>query len=181
VRTGLPDAATQSGQGRRDSVASVDGPFRARAPPVLAAQGSWMYFRSEASLPGRGVLRGLGVLREPGCPVQGGVPCRAGVTFVRPSASRAHLSAPTFPGADAFLCAPPFLCAHAFLVRTRASTFPRMSTFPCARLTLTAGLLERRIPDGAVAAVTRRWGQPLSWDSRGRYDSDHFDVRRLIY
>jgi len=61
-----------------------------------------------------------------------------------------------------------------------AAPSPRAFTFLRVHLPM-ASLLERRVPDGGVAAVTRGWGQPLSWDSRGRYDSDHFDVRRLIY
>jgi hypothetical protein len=73
---------------------------------------------------------------------------------------------------------PPFPCACPPFPRVH---LPARVPPSCARPPARGGLLERRIPDGAVAAVTRGWGQPLSWDSRGRYDSDHFDVRRLIY
>ena len=196
--------------GRRDSVVSAEGPIRAAGAAGLAAQDWWRTsgarhpFQGEASLPGRGPLPGREALPL-GSPSRARGGATAALVLARdcgrsrsdgalPLASQAcggsasttgsARGRPVLPVGDSAwngaASMPALLRKGQLHLPGTAAPSPRAFTFLRVHLPM-ASLLERRVPDGGVAAVTRGWGQPLSWDSRGRYDSDHFDVRRLIY
>jgi hypothetical protein len=167
--------------GRRDSVASADGPRFGAGGPRRVRQfraggrtsGAGRPFQSGASLPGRGgttaVLVPCSVSRrcrsggalplagwERGGRLPRPVPLESGRSFrwsaLGGMAAHHHGSSARDSGWDGVRLPK----------RDRPSSSRAHVHVPMAPSRPHASLLERRIPDGGVPAVTRSWGQPLS-------------------